>query len=618
MNKATAALLALVVLTAAGCYDAPLAQKQDLPLDSSLIGLWHGVGSDGSELKLLVSRHSETEYAIKASFVKDTLYLRGYPVKVAGVACVQLFATDENYNARGGPMTYFVYSYGLAGGELFFGPLNSSLVGTSLKTNAELLAAFLRHKDNPNLFSRSSGLKRLTPPERTLTPPEIALMEAAMKGDVVAVRSLLDGGADVNTRTRRGHTPLTAACHAGHLPAVRLLLARGADTGAKTEAGLTPLMLAASKNHTPVVHALLAGGADVNAKGLEGYTALTVASLTGQLAAVRALLARGANVNARTDNGSTALMSAAGENRLPVVRALLAAGADVNARQSSDGTTALMSAAERGHLAVVQTLLARGANAGAASHAGTTALMFAASEGHLPTVQALLAGGADANAKTKDGTTALLRAIVKGHIPVVEALLAKGADADARDEDGWTPLMVAAGAGHVNVVKALLAKGANAHATTKDGGTALDFALEQNHPAVAEVLRAELNKPCPPSLSARHEFSLNGPVTTGVAVRRGDRLTFRAGGVVTFGMMAGSGGPQGVASFQGYRYFADEWHGALIGRVRESSNSGWFLIGEGRTLTSQADGTLELDVNDTQPENNSGEFTVEVSICRAR
>jgi ankyrin repeat protein len=94
-----------------------------------------------------------------------------------------------------------------------------------------------------------------------------ALSEAARKGDVAAVKKLLDEGVNVDTKFRYGRTALSFAADRGHADVVKLLLDRGADINAKdTFYNATALIWAVNPaqertaKHTEVVRVLLAHG----------------------------------------------------------------------------------------------------------------------------------------------------------------------------------------------------------------------------------------------------------------------------------------------------------------------------------------------------------------------
>lgn len=92
------------------------------------------------------------------------------------------------------------------------------------------------------------------------------LLEATRKGDVTAVKSLLEAGANVNALARYNVTPLFFAADRGNLEIVRLLIENGADVNAKdTFYNTTPLGMASYNGHMEVVELLLknqAAGAD--------------------------------------------------------------------------------------------------------------------------------------------------------------------------------------------------------------------------------------------------------------------------------------------------------------------------------------------------------------------
>ena len=77
------------------------------------------------------------------------------------------------------------------------------------------------------------------------TLPDSAVADAAMKGDIEAVRALLKDGADVNAAQGDGMTALHWAAEAGDMELVGMLLYAGANPQGVTRlGGYTPLHLA--------------------------------------------------------------------------------------------------------------------------------------------------------------------------------------------------------------------------------------------------------------------------------------------------------------------------------------------------------------------------------------
>ena len=88
------------------------------------------------------------------------------------------------------------------------------------------------------------------------------LRHAAALGKADVVRSLLDAGADVDTKCVRENTPLHGAAVNNHHKVVEILLAHGAKVSPVNNDGWTPLGIGASYGHVKVVKALLKAGAD--------------------------------------------------------------------------------------------------------------------------------------------------------------------------------------------------------------------------------------------------------------------------------------------------------------------------------------------------------------------
>jgi ankyrin repeat protein len=89
------------------------------------------------------------------------------------------------------------------------------------------------------------------------------LYEAVRKGDVAAVTSALDHGADVNAKFRYGTTALFKAAERGNAEITKILLDRGADSKVKdTFYGATAMSWAIDGKHVQVVRLLLEKNTD--------------------------------------------------------------------------------------------------------------------------------------------------------------------------------------------------------------------------------------------------------------------------------------------------------------------------------------------------------------------
>lgn len=146
------------------------------------------------------------------------------------------------------------------------------------------------------------------------------LNQAGHANDIEILRALLPYKANLNTGDFVGLSALMYAAGRDNLPAVRLLLKAGADVNAAnvTEvrmknglialSKLTALMTAAPASSPEVVQALLDAGADANARDVRGLTPLmqAVASDVSDPRVVRLLLSRGADPALKSTTGETA------------------------------------------------------------------------------------------------------------------------------------------------------------------------------------------------------------------------------------------------------------------------------------------------------------------------
>lgn len=228
---------------------------------------------------------------------------------------------------------------------------------------------------------------------------------AIERGDLQAVRDLVEGGASPDTPIAYGEhtiTPLMKAAWNGKRDVVKYLLSKGADVNARgSDDGQTALLQAVMRGFDDVVELLLAAGADVKARDTRGNTAFSAAAFGAHLEIADMLIARGASPDEADPHGITPLLGAASMGNEEVLRYLVTKGAKVNRVTQIE-------------------------------HGGTTALTTAARVGQAASVKALLELGADPRLKMKDGATALSNAEASGNVEVVALIKAALAKAPAK------------------------------------------------------------------------------------------------------------------------------------------------------------------------------------------
>lgn len=227
-------------------------------------------------------------------------------------------------------------------------------------------------------------------PEAANSP---ALCSAAYRGDDILVRTLLQQGANVNSRDNSGCTPIAGAAGGGRFSTVTLLLESGADVNAPCASGANPLSVAVYYGHANIVTLLLAKGADVNRAYPGGASVLTSAINEGYTDIVRTLLEKGAEVNHRLTYGETPLILAVQRENETVVRMLLAKGADVRAKAHNE-MSALQFAIEKGNTTLAQLLIENGADVNLRASDGFTPIALARSKKLEKIVSLLQAAGA--------------------------------------------------------------------------------------------------------------------------------------------------------------------------------------------------------------------------------
>ncbi|XP_068508701.1 ankyrin repeat and SOCS box protein 5 isoform X2 [Syngnathus scovelli] len=185
------------------------------------------------------------------------------------------------------------------------------------------------------------------------------LHDAASQGRLLALRTLIAQGHNVNSVTIDHVTPLHEACLGDHAPCTRALVDAGADVNALTVDGATPLLNACAVGSAACTEVLLENGARAQSLAHQP-SPIHEATRRGHCACVDVLLTWGADVDMDTPHLGTPLYTACVCQELECARKLLREGANVQKGRSLDSP--LHAAAEKDCTAIVKLLLDFGAD----------------------------------------------------------------------------------------------------------------------------------------------------------------------------------------------------------------------------------------------------------------
>jgi uncharacterized protein len=396
---------------------------------------------------------------------------------------------------------------------------------------------------NRNVLIADALLKGGADPNAALPEGETVLMTAARAGDVPFVKLLLAHGAKVNaTESWHGQSALMWAASENHGPAITALVEGGADMNMRSKVldgmpplrktapdvgqqgihstfpkgGMTALHFAARQASADAISALATAGVDLDQKDPDGFTPVIFAILNGHYDIAALLIEKGAGVNTTDASGRTPLYTAVDMNSfeysfnratakpsglmepVDLVNFLLKKGADPNIRLTDRVIAAKYDTAGNPNLI-----------------AGATAFLKAVSTSDLVMMKALLDGGADPFIRNSIHSNALHVAAglnwrrlggigpEPDAIAAVKLLLDLGFDIDSYNDLGQTVMHAVAMRGRggqeegpntvesLDLIRFLVSKGARLDTKDKSGRTPIDMAVYMKN-VKAEALFKEL------------------------------------------------------------------------------------------------------------------------------
>ena len=149
-----------------------------------------------------------------------------------------------------------------------------------------------------------------------------AMVEAARRGDVDALKTAFANGSKADRRGINGLSPLHVAAQFGRTEAVAALLGMTAKVDHRDRDRQTALGHSVVNDHADIAVLLLTAGADPDRSGANYEPPLVVAARRGNLDIVTALLQAGADRTLGDNTGRTALEWARVMRHMPIIAAL--------------------------------------------------------------------------------------------------------------------------------------------------------------------------------------------------------------------------------------------------------------------------------------------------------
>ncbi|WP_428241127.1 ankyrin repeat domain-containing protein [Gynuella sp.] len=358
-------------------------------------------------------------------------------------------------------------------------------------------------KDNQLLEYLLKNTVNLNSPDSSGATP---LFLAVMTEDLVAVKNLLNAGADPNIPNNHRY-PITYAIAHDNADITRLLMESGANLNVVNRDHLTPLLMAIDGENMVLFNDLLAAGADpnmtVNEVDLPIHRLIYNADdneyhESQRLSMLQSLIKAGAEMSARTSDDQDILWLAIDYKRPLIAQYLLQQ--EPNTQYNEADLTDLLFLAIEQLPELIEPLLSKGVSYQSINKYGETTLMQAAYAGRLKLVQELIAQGLDVNAVSKSGWTALHYAINydwsryyyngtdEEQALIVRTLIKAGANPNVYTRNHVSPFYLAAMISWPLTMTELHKGGADIDAARDNGVTPLLYALDRSQYDIAKWL----------------------------------------------------------------------------------------------------------------------------------
>lgn len=252
---------------------------------------------------------------------------------------------------------------------------------------------------------------------------------------------------------------LLVAAEKGLLDDVKKFIKKGADVNTKTFEGVTPLMYASQKGHLEVVEFLLEKKADPELKPLDGISALHGAVMFNNLGVAELLVRNKANIDIEDKKGATPLMYAIAYNYFVMADMLIYYEASLSA-EDKQGNSPLSVAVYTGNFEMAKLLLDNGAPVNHQDEKGNTPLIIASQFGFNDIADLLILYSSDINIRNNSKLSALHYAVETNNVELTKLLIKKGANVNQDISYAENMLTIASRSKNDSIKSLLLSNGA--------------------------------------------------------------------------------------------------------------------------------------------------------------
>ncbi len=305
-----------------------------------------------------------------------------------------------------------------------------------------------------------------------------------LKANSSIIKSLVEGGADINARNKEGVTPLAIAIQAQDINTIKLLTENGASIHTQDTHGKSPLSMAFEMSNE-VFEATLNEN-NCQTQDSEGNTPLHIALINNApMSKIQHIIGLTSDVNIRNRDGDSPLYLAASKNMEQIGKLLLEKGADIFSTNKDNNSPLRLALKEGGKL---QDWLITSKTIVSTDGSGNTVLHYAADWEYDKAIKTLLEKGADINAKNANGETCLFNAAKSNNPQIIQLLVDGGASVKERDNLGSTPLHIAVRWGAQKSAEKLIKLGININAQNRAEKSPLAEAVIANKYEVTKYL----------------------------------------------------------------------------------------------------------------------------------